>query len=82
MEMQTSKPTNDYESLHVFGSTTYYHVKESKLDLRVEKALFIGITSEVRGNCLQCPRTKNIIFSRDVTFDESVIIETKRFTKG
>ncbi|GJT28914.1 retrovirus-related pol polyprotein from transposon TNT 1-94 [Tanacetum coccineum] len=41
------KPATDYDSLHVFGSAAYYHVKESKLDPRAKKALFIdnsGIT--------------------------------------
>ncbi|KAE8661751.1 hypothetical protein F3Y22_tig00113724pilonHSYRG00184 [Hibiscus syriacus] len=38
-------PATDYDSLHVFGSTAYYHVKESKLDPRAKKAIFMGITS-------------------------------------
>ncbi|KAH9679095.1 hypothetical protein KPL71_025975 [Citrus sinensis] len=41
MEMWTGKPATDYNSLHVFGSTAYYHVKESKLDPRAKKALFM-----------------------------------------
>ena len=40
MEMWTGKSATDYDSLHVFGSTAYYHVKESKLDPRAKKALF------------------------------------------
>ena len=28
IEMWTCNPTSDYDSLHVFGSTAYYHVKE------------------------------------------------------
>ena len=34
LEVLSGKPINDYDTLHVFGSTAYYHVKESKLDLR------------------------------------------------
>ena len=49
----------------------YYHVKESKLDPRVKKALFMGITSGIKGFRLWCPEMKNVIFSRDMTFDES-----------
>ncbi|KAG8498395.1 hypothetical protein CXB51_006971 [Gossypium anomalum] len=49
MEMWTDKPATDYDSLHIFGSTAYYHVKESK----------------------------KIIFSRDVTFDESTMMKNK-----
>ncbi|KAG8479661.1 hypothetical protein CXB51_029443 [Gossypium anomalum] len=47
MEVWSGKPATDYDSLHVFGSTVYYHVKESKLDPRAKKALFMGITSGV-----------------------------------
>lgn len=43
MEAWYGKPTNDYDSLHVFGSIAYYHVKESKLDLRAKKALFLEL---------------------------------------
>ena len=39
LEVWSGKPINDYDTLHVFGSTTYYHVKESKLDPRAKKAL-------------------------------------------
>ncbi|KAE8684117.1 hypothetical protein F3Y22_tig00111151pilonHSYRG00072 [Hibiscus syriacus] len=67
-------PATDYDSLHVFGSTAYYHVKESKLDPRAKKAIFMGITSGVKGYRLWCPETKKIIFSRDVTFDESTML--------
>jgi len=48
IEMWTCNPATDYNSLHVFGSTAYYHVKESKLDPRTKKALFMGITGGVK----------------------------------
>ncbi|XP_070036248.1 uncharacterized mitochondrial protein AtMg00710-like [Nicotiana tomentosiformis] len=69
------KPAVDYDSLHMFGSIAYYHVKESKLDPRAKKAIFMGITSGVKGYRLWCPETRNIIFSRDITFDESAITD-------
>ena len=69
------KPAPDYDSLHVFGSTAYYHVKESKLDPRAKKAVFMGITSGIKGYRLWCPEIKKIIFSRDVTFDKSAVLE-------
>ncbi|GKA49252.1 retrovirus-related pol polyprotein from transposon TNT 1-94 [Tanacetum coccineum] len=69
------KPAIDYDSLHVFGSAAYYHVKESKLDPRAKKALFIGITSGIKGYRLWCPETKKTIFSRDVTFNESAMLK-------
>ncbi|KAH9800324.1 hypothetical protein KPL71_000620 [Citrus sinensis] len=77
MEMWTGKPTTDYNSLHVFGCTVYYHVKESKLDPRANKAFFMSIIGGVKGYRLWCPVTKNIIFSRDVTFDESTMLKQK-----
>lgn len=69
------KPATDYDSLHVFGSAAYYHVKESKLDPRAKKALFMGITSRIKGYRLWCPETKKTIFSRDVTFNESTMLK-------
>ena len=49
LEKWSGKPAIDYETLHVFGCTAYYHVKESKLDPRARKVLFMGITSGVKG---------------------------------
>ena len=74
-EVWSRKPVNDYGSLHVFGSTTYYHVKESKLDPRTKKVLFMGISFGVKGYRLWCPNSKKIIFSRDVTFDKSAMLK-------
>ncbi|GJU17393.1 retrovirus-related pol polyprotein from transposon TNT 1-94 [Tanacetum coccineum] len=68
------KPATDYDSLHVFGSAAYYHVKESKLDPRAKKALFMGITSGIKGYHLLCLETKKTIFIDDVptTYSEAV----------
>nr|GEX15600.1 retrovirus-related Pol polyprotein from transposon TNT 1-94 [Tanacetum cinerariifolium] len=59
----------------VVTSAAYYHVKKSKLDPRAKKALFIGITSGIKGYRLWCPETKKTIFSRDVTFNESAMLK-------
>ncbi|KAE8725113.1 hypothetical protein F3Y22_tig00009009pilonHSYRG00067 [Hibiscus syriacus] len=75
LEVWSGKPATDYDSLHVFGSTAYYHVKESKLDPRAKKDLFMGITHGVKGFRLWCLDTKKIICSRDVTFDESALVK-------
>ena len=61
--------------LRVFGSTAYYHVKESKLDTRAKKALFMGVTLGVKGYRLWCLSSKKIISNRDVTFDESAMLK-------
>ena len=75
LEVWFGKPANDYDTLRVFGSTAYYHVKESKLDPRAKKALFMVVTSGVKGYRLWCLSSKKIISSRDVTFDESAILK-------
>ncbi|KAK9177553.1 hypothetical protein WN944_029576 [Citrus x changshan-huyou] len=46
IKMWTCKPATDYDSLHVFGSTAYYYVKESMLDPRVKKALFMAMLKQ------------------------------------
>ena len=75
LEVWSGKPINDYDTLHMFGSTTYYHVNESKLDPRAKKALFMGVTLGVKGYRLWCLSSKKIISSRDVTFDESAMLK-------
>ncbi|KAH9723898.1 naringenin,2-oxoglutarate 3-dioxygenase [Citrus sinensis] len=49
IEMWSGKAAIDYYSLHIFGSTAYYHVKELRLDQRAKKALFMGITGGLKG---------------------------------
>ena len=75
LEVWSGKPINDCDTLHMFGSTSYYHVKESKLDPRAKKALFMGVTLGVKGYRLWCLSSKKIISSRDVTFDESAMLK-------
>ena len=36
LEVWSGQPISDYDTLHVFFSTSYYHVKESKLDPRAK----------------------------------------------
>ena len=47
-EAWSGQPVSDYDYLHIFGSTAYYHVKESKLDLRAKKAIFLGFSSGIK----------------------------------
>ena len=81
LEVWSGKPINDYDTLHVFGSIAYYHVKESKLHPRAKKALFMGVTLGVKGYRLWYLSLKKIISSRDVTFDESAMLK-KVITDG
>ena len=75
LKVWSGKPINDYDTLRVFGSTSYYHVKESKLDPRDKKALFTRVTLGVKVYRLWCLSSKKIISSRDVTFDESAMLK-------
>ena len=74
LEVWYGKPATNYDTLHIFGSTTYYHVVESKLDPRAKKALFMGFNPGVKGYRLWCLEAKKTIISRDVTFDESAML--------
>ena len=74
MEVWSGKPATDYHYLHIFGCPAYYHVRESKLDPRAKKAIFMGFSDGVKGFRLWCPDTRKTIVSRDVTFDESVML--------
>ncbi|KAG6432874.1 hypothetical protein SASPL_104463 [Salvia splendens] len=73
-EVWSGKPATDYDSLRIFGSIAYYHVTESKLDPRAKKALFMGFSAGVKGYRLWCLESKKTIVSRDVTFDESSML--------
>ena len=74
LEQWYGKPVIDYDSLHIFRSIAYYHVKESKLDPTAKKTIFLGITSGVKEYRLWCLEIKKIVFSRDVTFDEFAMV--------
>jgi hypothetical protein len=59
----------------MFGCIAYVHVsdeKRSKLDPKVEKCIFIGYSSEQKGNRCFNPSTQKLQVSRDVMFDEMV----------
>ena len=47
-EVWSGQPVSDYNSLHIFGCPAYYHVKESKLDPRSKKGIFIGFSEGVK----------------------------------
>ncbi|GJW65930.1 retrovirus-related pol polyprotein from transposon TNT 1-94 [Tanacetum coccineum] len=68
----------DYSNLRVFGCPVYVHVNEGKLVPRAVKCIFLGYGSGVKGYRVWCPDPKyrKIIHSRDVTFNEDVIINS------
>jgi hypothetical protein len=65
----------DVSHLRVFGCIAYVHVldkKRSKLDLKVEKCIFIGYSlKQKRYRCFN-PSTLKLQVSRDVVFDDMV----------
>ena len=49
MEIWFGKYIQYYDSLHIFGCSAYYHVKDGKLDHRVRKSIFVGFKGGVKG---------------------------------
>lgn len=68
--MWSRSPATDYDSLHIYGCPAYYHVKESKLEPKAKKHIFLGLSSGVKGYKVWCLNIMKIIHSRDVTFNE------------
>jgi hypothetical protein len=59
------------EEVWIGKPVDYAHVNNDKLVFRAQNALFIGYGSGVKGYRLLCADTKEVIVSRNVTFDES-----------
>jgi len=78
LEVWSSSPTNDHDSMRIFGCSAYYHVTESKLDSRAKKAIFLGFSGGVKGYRLWCSESKKVILSRDVTFDKSAMLQQEK----
>ncbi|KAF3668075.1 hypothetical protein FXO37_09705 [Capsicum annuum] len=70
----------NYSDLKVFGCPAYIHVNDGKLEPRAKKCIFLGYASGVKGYRLWCPDPKSpkFIISRDVTFDESSMLHSRK----
>ena len=75
LEVWSGSPATNYDSLCIFGCPTHYHVKDSKLDPKAKKAIFLGSGLGMKGYRLWCIETKKIIHSQDVTFNESEFVK-------
>ncbi|GKV46880.1 hypothetical protein SLEP1_g53841 [Rubroshorea leprosula] len=70
-----SGSTADYSQLRIFGCPMYAHVKDGKLEPRAVKCVFLGYAFGVKGHKLWCvQKSPQFLISRDVTFDESVML--------
>jgi hypothetical protein len=61
------------EHIRVFGCDAYVHVpKENRgnMDNKAEKCILIGYKDGMKGYKLWNPKTKKIVYSRDVVFRE------------
>src|SRR6266498_3007691 len=73
IEVWSSSPA-DYSQLRVFGYTAYAHVDNGKLEPRAIKCIFLGYKSGVKGYKLWNPQTKKVVISRNIIFNESVML--------
>ncbi|KAL0323709.1 UNVERIFIED_CONTAM: Retrovirus-related Pol polyprotein from transposon TNT 1-94 [Sesamum calycinum] len=61
--------------LRVFGSICYVHIPEKrhKLEEKTEKGIFLGYSTQSKGYRIYNLKTKKLIISRDVEFDEDAM---------
>ncbi|KAI5398249.1 hypothetical protein KIW84_063878 [Lathyrus oleraceus] len=64
----------DYDRLNFFGCTSYYHVKDNKLDNRAKKVIFLGYAKGFKGYLLWSLEDSKFAMSRDVSFDEKSMV--------
>jgi len=48
LKIWSGKAAQDYDSLRIFGCSTYYHIKEDKLDPKAKKGVFVGFKRVVK----------------------------------
>ncbi|KAL0334102.1 UNVERIFIED_CONTAM: Retrovirus-related Pol polyprotein from transposon TNT 1-94 [Sesamum angustifolium] len=62
--------------LRVFGSICYVHIpieKRHKLEEKTEKGIFLGYNTQSKGYRIYNLKTKKLIISRDIEFDEDAM---------
>ena len=63
-----------YSDLNIFDCPAYARVDNGKLEPRPVKCVFLGYKNDVKSYKLCCPKTCNIIVSRDIIFDETTML--------
>ena len=61
------------DHFRIFGCIVYSHIldqKRKKLDDKGKKWIFLGVSDQSKAYKLYNPKTKKILVSRDVVFDE------------
>ena len=76
IEVWSNKPV-EYSMLKVFECPTYYHVRESKLEPRAKKGVFMGYGDGVKGFRIWLPSGRKVIVSTNVIFDELSMFHSK-----
>ncbi|KAH9687012.1 hypothetical protein KPL70_014605 [Citrus sinensis] len=78
-EMWHGKPAS-YVNLKVFGCPAYAHISQGKLAPRALKGQFLGYPDGVKGYKLWCTDLEppRCIISRDVAFNENVVLEIRK----
>ncbi|KAE8707195.1 putative ribonuclease H protein [Hibiscus syriacus] len=70
-----------FDHLQIFGCPAYVHVpadERSKLDAKSEESIFLGYKTGVKGFKFWDPIAKKIVISRDVVFDEQLMLQQKK----
>ncbi|KAH9764272.1 hypothetical protein KPL70_001465 [Citrus sinensis] len=77
-ELWSGKPP-DLSNLRIFGCPAYAHLKQGKLEPRVVKGYFLGYPEGIKGYKIWTLNGKpsRILISRDVTFDEEQMLQSK-----
>ncbi|KAH9781841.1 hypothetical protein KPL71_008631 [Citrus sinensis] len=77
-ELWSGKPP-DLRNLRIFGCPAYAHLKQGKLESRAVKGYFLGYPEGIKGYKIWTLNGKpsRILISRDVTFDEEHMLQSK-----
>ena len=73
IEIWSGSPA-DYMQLRFFRCTAYAHVDNGKLEPRATKCIFLGYKQGVKGYKLWNPQTQKVVISKNVIFNEFVML--------